>query len=105
MSDVASTFRDQYGAEPEGLWAAPGRVNLIGEHTDYNDGFVLPFALPERVVAAESRADTGWRVWSDLEDEPASFDDPAEPGTVSGLAAYVAGVVWALRDAGYDVPP
>ena len=105
MSDVASTFRDQYGAEPDGLWAAPGRVNLIGEHTDYNDGFVLPFALPERVVAAASRADAGWRVWSDLEEEPASFDDPGEPGAVSGWAAYVAGVVWALRDAGYEVPP
>ena len=105
MTDVAARFRDHYDAEPEGLWAAPGRVNLIGEHTDYNDGFVLPFALPERVVAAAARADAGWQVCSDLQDEPISFDDPGEPGTVTGWAAYVAGVVWALRDAGYAVPP
>ena len=105
MSDVASTFRDQYGAEPDGLWAAPGRVNLIGEHTDYNDGFVLPFALPERVVAAASRASSGWRVCSDLQDGSVSFDSPGEPGTVTGWAAYVAGIVWALAEAGHDVPP
>lgn len=105
MTDVATIFRDHYGAEPEGLWAAPGRVNLIGEHTDYNDGFVLPFALPERVIAAAGRADAGWAVCSDLQGEPVSFDDPGEPGTVTGWAAYVAGVVWALRDAGYEPPP
>ena len=105
MTDVTAIFRDRYGREPDGLWAAPGRVNLIGEHTDYNDGFVLPFALPERVVAAAARAESGWRVSSDLTDEPASFDHPGEPGTVTGWAAYVAGVVWALTDAGYAVPP
>ena len=43
---VAERFTELYGARPEGVWAAPGRVNLIGEHTDYNDGFVMPFALP-----------------------------------------------------------
>jgi galactokinase len=105
MSDVAATFRDQYGSEPEGLWAAPGRVNLIGEHTDYNDGFVLPFALPMRVVAAAARADSGWTVCSDFASGTVTFDDPGEPGTVEGWAAYVAGVVWALREAGHDVPP
>ncbi len=41
------------------MWAAPGRVNLIGEHTDYNDGFVMPFALPHTAVAAVSRRDDG----------------------------------------------
>jgi galactokinase len=45
------SFQEIFGAEPEGRWAAPGRVNLIGEHTDYNDGYVLPFALPQRVVS------------------------------------------------------
>ncbi len=43
---VGERFRELYGADPEGVWAAPGQVNLIGEHTDYNDGFVTPFALP-----------------------------------------------------------
>ena len=49
---LEDAFRDAYGRTPEGLWAAPGRVNLIGEHTDYNDGFVLPVALAQRVVVA-----------------------------------------------------
>ena len=52
---VRADFVELYGAEPEGVWAAPGRVNLIGEHTDYNDGFVMPFALPHTATAAVSR--------------------------------------------------
>jgi galactokinase len=91
-----------YGAEPDGVWAAPGRVNLIGEHTDYNDGFVLPFALPQRTVVAASRADgPEWTVWSEQADERITFDLSEH---VSGWGAYVAGVVWALREAGHDVP-
>ncbi|MEU0077127.1 galactokinase [Micromonospora tulbaghiae] len=100
-------FRQRYGAEPAGRWAAPGRVNLIGEHTDYNDGFVLPFALPLRtVVAAAPARDGHWTVWSELDDEPVDFGpaDADEPGRVDGWAAYVAGVVWALRADGHDVP-
>ncbi|QLQ39191.1 galactokinase [Micromonospora robiginosa] len=111
MSDVADRaaagFRQRYGTEPDGRWAAPGRVNLIGEHTDYNDGFVLPFALPLRtVVAAAPGPDGRWTVLSELDDEPVEFDAAAadEPGRVDGWAAYVAGVVWALRAAGLDVP-
>jgi galactokinase len=85
-----------------GVWAAPGRVNLIGEHTDYNDGFVLPFALPRRTVVSAERAD-GWTVTSG--GETVSFGDAdLEPGRVPGWAGYVAGVAWALRSAGYDVP-
>ena len=105
MNDVAAAFREVYGADPEGLWAAPGRVNLIGEHTDYNDGFVLPFALPERVVAAAGRSAGGWTVTSDFEPGMVDFADISEPGAVDGWAAYVAGVAWALRDAGHEVPP
>ncbi|MEU4661972.1 galactokinase [Micromonospora chalcea] len=100
-------FRQRYGAEPAGRWAAPGRVNLIGEHTDYNDGFVLPFALPLRTVVAAAPAPDGrWTVWSELDDEPVEFGtaEADEPGGVDGWAAYVAGVVWALRAAGHDVP-
>ena len=104
---AAAGFRNAYGSEPDGLWAAPGRVNLIGEHTDYNDGFVLPFALPQRTVAAAARADSGWTICSDFAPEPVTFGDAetAEPGGLDGWAGYVAGVIWALRDAGYDVPP
>jgi galactokinase len=96
-----------YGKPPAGVWAAPGRVNLIGEHTDYNEGYVLPFALPQRTYVAAALADTPeWTVWSAQPDETVSF--PATglaPGSVSGWAAYVAGVVWALQERGYEVPP
>jgi galactokinase len=79
-------------------------VNLIGEHTDYNDGFVLPFALPRRtVVTAAATGEPGWTVRS--RGEEVSFG-PADlrPGAVEGWAGYVAGVAWALRDAGHEVP-
>jgi galactokinase len=58
-------FRRRYHRDPEGVWAAPGRVNLIGEHTDYNGGLALPFAIDRQVlVAAEVRRDGGLRCWS-----------------------------------------
>ncbi len=104
-SSAAEAFRNAYGADPAGLWAAPGRVNLIGEHTDYNDGFVLPFALPQRVVAAAAPAGgPGWQACSTFAGEPVAFTTTG-PGDVEGWGSYVAGVVWALREAGFEVPP
>jgi galactokinase len=96
-------FQRQYGAAPAGMWAAPGRVNLIGEHTDYNGGFVLPFALPHRTVVAASQCpdSSTWTVYSEHTDETVRFG-PAD--RVAGWASYVAGVGWALRDAGHPVP-
>ncbi|WP_412075356.1 galactokinase [Streptomyces xanthophaeus] len=106
MNAAAHGFRELYGYPPEGVWAAPGRVNLIGEHTDYNDGFALPFALPQRTeVAAARRTDRILRVHSaDVPSGVVTLDlsalDPAHPPQgADGWAAYPAGVVWALLDA------
>jgi galactokinase len=98
------SFTEVFGATPTGVWAAPGRVNLIGEHTDYNDGFVLPFALPMRTVVEASAVDgPEWTVWSAQTDEKVSFGlEDLVPGKVNGWAGYVAGIVWALRRFGLD---
>ncbi|MEV5885608.1 galactokinase [Streptomyces sp. NPDC052020] len=103
---VAERFARLYGAGPEGVWAAPGRVNLIGEHTDYNDGFVMPFALPHTAVAAVSRREDGvLRLHSaDVEGGVTELRvADLAPGTDRGWTAYPAGVVWALREAGHEV--
>ena len=56
LATAVYLFRDQFGSDPSVAAFAPGRVNLIGEHTDYNDGFVLPFALPYRTVIVGAKA-------------------------------------------------
>lgn len=102
---VVEGFRARFGADPEGVWQAPGRVNLIGEHTDYNDGFVLPLALPQATRVAAARRDDGrLRLHSAQAAEPAEVElADLVPGAVSGWAVYPAAVVWALREAGFEV--
>ncbi|MBL0884787.1 galactokinase [Myceligenerans indicum] len=94
------------GDTPDGVWFAPGRVNLIGEHTDYNAGLCLPTALPHRTyVALRAREDGVVRLVSaQTPHEPweAKLSD-VEPGSVSGWGSYVAGVAWALAAAGHEV--
>ena len=88
------------------VWFAPGRANLMGEHTDYNKGLVLPFALAQGVTATAVPRPDGLLVLRSKQvlDEPVTAAvDELEPGSVTGWAAYPAGVAWALRAAGYPV--
>ena len=100
----AEGFRRVFGRPPEGIWSAPGRVNLIGEFTDYNDGFVLPLALPFAAQACAARRDDGLvrvasaqRLVSGGSSVIAVGIDRLRPGTTSDWASYVLGLVWALR--------
>src|ERR1700760_3235776 len=103
----ARWFRTCFGHRPQGVWLAPGRANLMGEHTDYNDGFVLPFALGQGVTVAAGRGPSR-RLTLCSRQEPgdlAEVDlDGLAPGRVTGWAAYPAGVAWALEAAGLRVP-
>jgi len=100
-----SRFGELFDREPDGRWAGPGRVNLIGEHVDYADGLCLPFAIAERtVVEVARRTDDLVRLRS-LSEEGGFDGDLADvgPGRPEGWAGYVAGVLWALRAAGHQV--
>ena len=106
--DTREGFEAVFGAACDGLWSAPGRVNLIGEHTDYNEGFVLPFAIDRRtVVALGARDDRLVRVASTFTDEMAEIDldqlVTLGPDSLSGWSAYPLGVAWALSEFGADL--
>jgi galactokinase len=100
--DLRRRFTDEHGREPAGVWVAPGRVNLIGEHTDYNDGFVLPMAIPEAVYVAAAPRDDGRLVASSVQADGvlAAAIARLAPGTDRGWSSYVAGMAWALAAAG-----
>lgn len=105
-AELTASFTELYGTAPEGIWAAPGRVNLIGEYTDFNDGFVMPLALPHTARAAVARRTDGvLRLHST--DVPGGVVqlrvDELAPHSGHGWAAYPAGVLWALREAGHPV--
>ena len=89
-----SLFGKAFGGHPDGVWASPGRVNLVGEHTDYNGGLCLPIALPHRTYAAvRRRDDERVRMISGLDDGDlwvGSLDDLA-PNRVEGWVAYCGG--------------
>jgi galactokinase len=107
VAAVTEAFTERAGRSPEGVWRAPGRVNLIGEHTDYNDGFVLPVAIDRSVVVAAARRDDGvLRCWSsrDLSEPVSRAVAEVGPGISSGWSAYVEGTAWALRELGVPVP-
>lgn len=102
---AATAFAQLTGHPPEGVWCAPGRVNIVGEHTDYNGGWALPFAVDRRVTAAAGRRGDGWLRIASLQ-RGGTFARPladVRPGALRGWAAYAAGPVWALLDAGVRI--
>ncbi|NYF09739.1 galactokinase [Leifsonia sp. AK011] len=103
--DVVEGFEETYGYSPSGIWSAPGRVNLIGEHTDYNLGFVLPFAINRRTIVALGLRDDGiLRVASAFADEVAEVEiADLSPERLQGWPAYPLGVAWALAQYGADL--
>ena len=94
---------------PVTSWFAPGRINLIGEHTDYNDGYVLPFALEVGCTASVSPGAEGWTVRSAQQADPVvvrpSGLEAADLAGVPEWSRYVLGALWLLTDRGVDVPP
>jgi galactokinase len=99
VNDTAvDDFDAAFGRAPDTVWAAPGRVNVIGEHTDYNEGFSLPIALPLRTVAAVGRReDPVVRVCSAQRPGEMVVLEELDPGAAETWAGYIAGVVWAIR--------
>ena len=102
IESAAAAFEARYGYAPTGVWSAPGRVNLIGEHTDYNLGFVLPFAINRRTYAALSlRQDQTVRVMSSFSDEQHQIElADISKNAANDWAAYPFGVAWALAKLG-----
>ncbi|MEU6038763.1 galactokinase [Actinomadura sp. NPDC047616] len=113
---LAAAFTEAYRRAPEGVWRAPGRVNVIGEHTDYNDGFVLPFALPQGVSVAAARRDDGVLEVRSLQAADTVVTVPVDPHAPEARrwrdtapqrerwAAYPAGTAWVLREHVTSVP-
>lgn len=109
---ASDVFLEFFGLAPTGTWSAPGRVNLIGEHTDYNAGLCLPSVLRHGTYVAGSTRDD--RRLSIVSADGSTFDGPGvtfdiaiddiSPETCLGWPAFVAGVVWALIERGYDGP-
>src|SRR5664279_4212882 len=94
VREIVERFTSLTGHKPDGVWSAPGRVNLIGEHTDYNEGFVLPFAIDRRTQAAVGlRTDGVLRVTSTFDDTSiewrlSELDAARTAGKIVGWSAY-----------------
>ncbi len=110
IEPLIAAFEKQCRSRPEGIAEAPGRVNLIGEHVDYNDGLVLPFAIDRSVLCAWGRTRDRILTWYSLDSsEPpqlidvAEFDDFDDVAVVRNWMDYGMGVVWSLTKAGHRV--
>lgn len=96
-------FIDRFGSDPNGVWFAPGRINVIGEHTDYNDGFVLPFALDRGVAAAVALDSDGWVEL--ISTQTGSVRFPAEKlGQVGLRSGHAESAMWAATASGMHIP-
>ena len=113
IEEITTTkFKDRFGEAPAHIVRAPGRVNLLGEHVDYNDGFVLPIAIDRATWLAFSPSDKEHTtlVAADLSEEVSftpetlSAKTDAAGKSLPGWALYPAGVMWALREAGLATP-
>jgi galactokinase len=100
MAQIAEIFQEQFHQDPQVLSEAPGRVNLIGEHIDYSEGFVLPFAITNRTYAAIARNNSKTvRIAShQRKGKIFSIDiDDVKPGSAGDWERYVLGVLWSLQ--------
>ncbi|WP_394941548.1 galactokinase [Psychromicrobium sp. YIM B11713] len=102
---IIDDFQSHFDAAPDGVWQAPGRVNLIGEHTDYNNGFVLPFAIDRQArVAVRLRSDSVIRLRSASAEVAPIETSVDQLSSAKGWSAYLLGVAWVLRELGISVP-
>ncbi|MEM7014304.1 MAG: galactokinase family protein, partial [Verrucomicrobiota bacterium] len=106
IETTTEKYRAQFGAEPEAISIAPGRVNLIGEHVDYNAGFVLPMAIDRHVVSCVGRAGDEMHHFASEDFEPVQIDSAAEltPGGPF-WTNYVKGVIAGFQAREIQVPP
>lgn len=110
VAALREAFRQRYGTEPDGVWSAPGRLNLLGEYVDFNGGSCMPAPLPYRtLVAGRLRTDGVLHAESlQIPGTPEARIADIAPGTVSGWFTYVGGVAWAMdQEGGADIalPP
>jgi galactokinase len=103
-SGSGRTFRDVFGGDPEAAAEAPGRVNLLGDHTDYNDGFVLPTALPLTTRVHVGPGARAHEAYSETLDALVRFDT-GPVGELPDFACYVGGCLRVLVETGIEVPP
>jgi galactokinase len=101
---ISAAFGERYGEDPQWITSAPGRINLIGEHTDYNDGYVFPAAIDQGLYVAARRSAGPTRLHSIQMGDGEAFD-AAHPGRVAGWAAYAAGMAWVFEREGLGTPP
>ncbi len=102
VQSARDNFRQRFGYEPL-LAAAPGRINIIGEHIDYNDGLVLPMAIDRYVICGLGRANPGrWRFWAIDQDDFVDVDS-LEAIPLKGWQAYVVGMIREIQQLGHDL--